>query len=197
MTIHYQPPKRILYIDMDGVVANFEKAIKQSIPHWDTLSAEEKGELTDEVCGNTPNFFLNLEPIDGAIETINKLATAFDTYFLSAAMWNVPDSYTEKRLWIEKHFGNSFRKRLILTHRKDLNWGHFLIDDRTSHGAGNFRGQHIMFGSEEFPDWQSIEKLLDVNAEEQKRISEWDIISDFQFDIKFPEIDPNNFLNID
>jgi hypothetical protein len=55
---------------MDGVVANFEKAIKQSIPHWDTLSAEEKGELTDEVCGNTPNFFLNLEPIIPIIKNL-------------------------------------------------------------------------------------------------------------------------------
>ena len=66
----------------------------------------------------------------------------------------------KKILWIEKYFGNSFRKKLILTHRKDLNIGDYLIDDRTSHGAGNFSGKHIHFGSEEFPDWEAVEKYL-------------------------------------
>jgi 5'(3')-deoxyribonucleotidase len=159
MTI-YPKEKKILYIDMDGVVANFEKAIKIEIPNWDLISDEEIAALTDEVCGSIPNFFLNLEPIAGAIETINKLAPHYETYFLSAAMWNVPQSYTEKRLWIEKYFGESFRKRLILTHRKDLNLGHYLIDDRTSHGAGKFKGEHLHFGTERFPDWQAIDKYL-------------------------------------
>ena len=152
--------KKILYIDMDGVVANFEKGIKQYLQEWDSLSDDQKGDKTDEVCGNANNFFLDLHPIEGAIDAINKLAIIYETYFLSAAMWNVPESYTEKRLWIEKHFGDSFRKRLILTHRKDLNMGDYLIDDRTSHGAGDFKGKHIHFGKEEFPDWSSVEKFL-------------------------------------
>jgi hypothetical protein len=62
MTI-YPKEKKILYIDMDGVVANFEKAIKIEIPNWDLISDEEIAALTDEVCGSIPNFFLNLEPI--------------------------------------------------------------------------------------------------------------------------------------
>jgi 5'(3')-deoxyribonucleotidase len=155
-----EPSKKILYIDMDGVVADFEKSIKIHIPEWNIISNEEKGALTDEVCGSIPNFFLNLEPIEGAIETINKLSAEYDTYFLSAAMWNVPQSYTEKRLWIEKYFGETFRKRLILSHRKDLNFGHYLIDDRTSHGAGKFMGEHIHFGTEKFPDWKTIDNYL-------------------------------------
>ena len=152
--------KKILYTDMDGVVADFEKGIKQYLPDWDSLTDKEKGDKTDEICGNANNFFLDLHPIEGAIDAIHKLSSKYETYFLSAAMWNVPQSYTEKRLWIEKHFGNSFRKKLILTHRKDLNIGDYLIDDRTSHGAGKFSGKHIHFGSEEFPDWSSVEKYL-------------------------------------
>ena len=154
------PEKKILYIDMDGVVANFEKAISHHYPDWNTLSEEMKASVTDPVCGNIPHFFLDLEPIDGSIESIQKLSGIYDTYFLSAAMWNVPQSYTEKRLWIEKHFGNAFRKRLILTHRKDLNMGHYLIDDRNSHGAVDFKGMHILFGSIEFPDWKTTEEFL-------------------------------------
>lgn len=149
--------KKILYIDMDGVVADFEKGIKQYLPEWDS---NLHGDKTDEICGSVNNFFLDLHPIEGAIDAINKLSIKYETYFLSAAMWNVPQSFTEKRLWIEKHFGSSFRKRLILTHRKDLNIGDYLIDDRTSHGAGDFKGKHIHFGKEEFPDWSSVEKFL-------------------------------------
>jgi len=159
------PSQLILYIDMDGVVADFSKAMEMHRPDWPVLSDEEKGAITDDVCGGVPDFFLNLEPIEGAIETVNKLAKRFDVYFLSAAMWNVPQSYTEKRLWIEKHFGDGFRKRLILTHRKDLNIGHYLIDDRTSHGAGRFNGEHIHFGSEKFPDWRAVENHLTVKFE--------------------------------
>ena len=152
--------KKILYIDMDGVVADFEKGIKQYLPEWDSLTDDQKGGKTDEVCGNVNNFFLDLDPIEGAIDAVNKLSDKYETYFLSAAMWNVPQSFTDKRIWIEKHFGDSFRKRLILTHRKDLNIGEYLIDDRTSHYAGDFKGKHIHFGQEEFPDWSSVVKFL-------------------------------------
>jgi 5'(3')-deoxyribonucleotidase len=152
--------KEILYIDMDGVVADFEKAISNHLPEWHDLSEEEKGKQTDIVCGANPGFFENLDPIKDAIESIGLLKEYYDIYFLSAAMWNVPMSYTEKRIWIEKHFGTAFRKRLILTHRKDLNVGHYLIDDRTSHGAGDFKGVHIHFGTEKFPDWESVIKFL-------------------------------------
>ncbi|MFN5831521.1 MAG: 5' nucleotidase, NT5C type [Bacteroidota bacterium] len=156
----YFPEKKILYVDMDGVVADFEKAIRIHVSNWDSLNDDEKGSLTDSVCGQIPGFFENLEPIEGAIKAVKQLAMSYETYFLSAAMWNVPNSYTEKRIWIQNHFGDAFRKKLILTHRKDLNFGHYLVDDRTSHGAGKFMGQHIQFGSKEFPDWKAVENYL-------------------------------------
>ena len=67
-------------------------------------------------------------------------------------MWDVPESYTDKRLWLEKYFGTSIRKRLIITQRKDLNRGDFLVDDRTRHGVDEFQGEHIHFGTDEFPN---------------------------------------------
>jgi 5'(3')-deoxyribonucleotidase len=160
MTQHFNSSKLILYIDMDGVVADFEKSIKIHMPEWETLNESEKGEQTDKICGNVEGFFRNLNPINNAVDTVKRLSLTYDVYFLSAAMWNVPQSYTDKRLWIEEHFGDTFKKRLILTHRKDLNYGHILIDDRTSHGASNFLGKHILFGSPEFPDWKSVEEFL-------------------------------------
>ena len=50
-------------------------------------------------------------------------------------------------------------------HHKNLNVGDYLIDDRTENGAGQFRGKHIHFNSEEFPDWNCVcEYLLGDNS---------------------------------
>ena len=160
MTREFDFEKKILYIDLDGVVADFEKAILNHVPNWKTLSEEDKGKIADDVCGAIPCFFENLEPIDGSIEVIKRLAKSYDVYFLSAPMWNVPASFTGKRIWIEKHFGDDFRKRLILTHRKDLNMGSYLIDDRTRHGVDKFMGKHIHFGTPEFSDWKAVDSYF-------------------------------------
>lgn len=68
-----------------------------------------------------------------------------------------------KRLWIEKHFGEIFYKKVIITHRKDLLIGDYLIDDRIANGAGNFKGAHLHFGwnyinnkDNIYPNWEAI-----------------------------------------
>lgn len=149
--------KKILYIDMDGVIANFEKALNIIHPGvWELPQNEERKLLVDRLCEENPDIFSTLEPIEGAIDAVNLLFNYFEVYFLSTAMWDVPDSFTHKRLWIEKYFGEAGKKRLILTHRKDLNIGHFLIDDRLKNGAENFMGDHIHFATEKFPDWDAV-----------------------------------------
>jgi len=45
---------------------------------------------------------------------------------------------------------------LILSHNKHLNIGDYLIDDRLANGVEKFTGEHIHFGTERFPDWQSV-----------------------------------------
>jgi len=60
----------------------------------------------------------------------------------------------------KKYLGKNAYKRLILSHNKHLNIGDYLIDDRTANGAGQFRGEHIHFGSEKFPDWKAVLSYL-------------------------------------
>ena len=48
----------------------------------------------------------------------------------------------------------------ILTHQKNLNSGDYLIDDRTARGTDLFAGEHIHFGTENFPDWNSVMQYL-------------------------------------
>ena len=51
-------------------------------------------------------------------------------------------------------------RRLILSHRKDLLKGDYLIDDRPNNGAADFEGELIKFGNEEFKDWKAVLNYL-------------------------------------
>ena len=101
-----------------------------------------------------------MDPKKDAIPSFNILAEKFDIFVLSTAPWNNPSAWTDKALWVKKHLGDKAYKRLILSHRKDLNIGHYLIDDRIANGVADFKGIHIHYGSKRYPDWNSILLML-------------------------------------
>ena len=152
----------ILYIDMDNVLVDFPSAFERL--DEETLQKYE-GRL-DEV----PGIFSLMKPLEGAKEAFDALATEYDTYILSTAPWENPSAWSEKLLWVKKHLGPAAHKRLILSHHKNLNAGDFLIDDRTKNGAGEFRGEHIHFGTDKFPDWKTVVRYL---KQRRKKIYEF------------------------
>ncbi len=148
--------KKIIYIDMDGVISDFDKARRNS-PLCNTSPYKGRPD-------RIPNIYKDLEPIVGAIEAVNKIMANdnFETFFLSTPPWDNPDGWKHKRLWIEKYFGNSARHKLILTARKDLNIGDYLIDDSKFRGQQKFNGEWIEFGSKKFPDWHAVLTYLNL-----------------------------------
>tara|TARA_B100001057_G_scaffold495874_1_gene595885 strand:- start:789 stop:1244 length:456 start_codon:yes stop_codon:yes gene_type:complete len=147
--------KRV-YIDLDGVLADFEKGRKN---HPLGNQTPYKGR-PDKL----PGLYKDLEPIKGSINAVNKLLnnSNFDIYFLSTAPWDNPNAWTNKRLWIGNHFDEKLiRKRLILCHHKNFLKGDILIDDKEWNGAKYFEGEWIKFGSENYPDWQSVMNKLE------------------------------------
>ena len=104
-------------------------------------------------------FFISLKPIKDAIESVNKLFEKYNVFILTSASWSNPQSYVEKIEWINKYIPKA-KKRVIFSNYKNLNSGDYLIDDRPHKGAKDFCGEWLHFGSEKFPDWNSITKYL-------------------------------------
>lgn len=150
--------RQILYLDMDGVLVDFESGLRR-VPE-DVL--REYGEHRDRI----PGVFSLMDPMPGALAAYAELCGLFDTFILSTAPWENPSAWTDKLLWAKRHLGDLCTKRLILTHRKDLNRGDFLVDDRPTRGhAEDFQGEFIHFGSERFPDWAAALAYLRERAQ--------------------------------
>lgn len=156
--------KKVLYIDMDGVIADFDAAIKYYDPTLETgehhPNHDARSIRVNEICERNPRIFLELPLIKESKYAIAELHTLYDIYFLSTPMWNVPHSFMDKRLWLEQHFGEIAFKRLILTNHKNLNEGHYLVDDRTWNGVDKFKGHHIHFGTDSFKGWPEVLEFL-------------------------------------
>jgi 5'(3')-deoxyribonucleotidase len=147
---------KVLYIDMDNVLVDFRSAF----PRVDQRLLEHYNGHLDDI----PGIFSLMDPLPGAIEAFVELSALFDTYVLSTSPWDNPTAWSDKLHWVKRHLGAHAYKRLILTHHKNLNAGHFLVDDRTKNGADRFMGEHVHFGSSRFPDWPTVTAYLRANA---------------------------------
>ncbi len=145
---------KLLYIDLDGVIADFVLAMRTHPLRHEPPYNEHPDKI--------PGIFRHLAPIKNAISAVNQILNSgqYEVYFLSTAPWGNPSAWTDKRLWLEEQFGDIINRKLILTHRKDLIKGDILIDDRGNNGADAFDGEWIHFGSERFPDWEAVLKFL-------------------------------------
>lgn len=110
---------------------------------------------TDDVMG----LFLNLKPIPGAIDGFRKLMEHYDVYVLSTAPWENEFALSEKNAWIKEYLPEAY-KRVIYSHHKHLCAGDYLIDDRLKNGSEKFTGELIHFGTDKYPDWNSVLKYL-------------------------------------
>ncbi|MBR6629469.1 MAG: hypothetical protein IKL03_05875 [Bacteroidaceae bacterium] len=141
-----------LFFDMDGVLVDFQSGI-------DKLSEEVKKEYEGRL-DEVPGIFSLMDPMPGAIEAVNTLKEHYDMYILSTAPWKNITAYSDKLAWLTKHFGDLFKKRVIITHYKNLCDGDYLVDDRAKNGASEFPGEWVQFGSERYPDWEEVTRYL-------------------------------------
>ncbi len=140
---------------MDDVLCDFKTAYEKALLENPLINFPQ----------SQYGFFTNLNPIDGAIETAKALEASgrYQPYILTAPSLKNPLCYTEKRVWVEKWLGFSYVEKLIICSEKSLLKGNYLIDDNIAgKGQERFEGEVIHFGSEKFPDWDTVRRYLSV-----------------------------------
>ena len=152
--------KKIVYVDMDGVLVDFQSGI-DALPdkiHQKFIGHED----------NAPNIFSLMQPIKNAIYSFNILSLYFDTYILSTSPWENSTALQDKLDWVKINIGLAAKQRVIFSHHKNLNKGDYLIDDRTKRGADKFEGEHIHFGYSPFENWYTVLEYLFKKIEDDK-----------------------------
>ncbi|XP_038675185.1 5'(3')-deoxyribonucleotidase, mitochondrial-like isoform X3 [Scyliorhinus canicula] len=152
--VHQSRPKvrklRVL-VDMDGVLADFEggflQKFRDAYPKEPSIELQDRrgfwvsaqyGELHPDLCEKaisiweSKNFFIDLEPIPGAVEAVKEMANMKDTdvFICTSPIKKYKYCPYEKYAWVEKHFGKEFLELMVLTRDKTLVAGNLLIDDK-------------------------------------------------------------------
>lgn len=145
--------KPIVYVDMDGTLVDWQSG-------QDRLTELERLQY-DGCLDEVPGLFSRMEPMPGGVNALYRLSEKYDVYILSTSPWLNDSGPSDKLRWIQKYFGKDkdslLYKKFILSHHKELNKGDFLIDDRPAkNGTDGFEGKLVHFGSEEFPDWETV-----------------------------------------
>lgn len=120
--------KYIVFIDLDGVLVDLDKAIEES-------GAKEEQEIQKLFA--TPGFFFNLSAVPGSIGTVRDLITrGVDCYILSRPPYIdylnelQATCNDDKGRWVRQHLPE-LKKKLILARHKHLLAGpnRILLDD--------------------------------------------------------------------
>ena len=149
-----------VFIDSDGPVADFEKALLLDGRPPETFK-------------HSPGAYLWLDITPGASWGINALKVLDDedelrVWILTKTPSSCPYAYTEKVLWYRRHFP-WLEDRVILTHDKSIMGGpeDFLFDDRP-HKANveHFKGEFVYFDPLHPPDleWSFFVDLVYAKA---------------------------------
>ncbi len=144
MTVQYN--NEIVLVDIDGTKANietsFDPKLKLILPkeiydtrdrskYWIEEQFDKKYHQKIYDIFLQEGFFLNLNPIEGAIEAIHQMTDlGLDVLICTTPHLNSKFCINEKIAWIKKYFGNDFEKRILPVYDKTLIHGQILIDDK-------------------------------------------------------------------
>lgn len=150
-------------VDMDGVLADFEKGVEEQFlaahavdlagSRGDKYIQDAHPNFRDQILAipDQPHFFRNLPPVEGAIEGMQKIAElGYTPRICSALFTSNPLCESEKRIWLTTHLapilGETVVEEAIFTSSKADYDGIALIDDKAIiRNAANARWQHIIF----------------------------------------------------
>ncbi|XP_075421975.1 5'(3')-deoxyribonucleotidase, mitochondrial isoform X2 [Ascaphus truei] len=161
------PARRLrVLVDMDGVLADFEggflKKYRARYPDEPYIALEDRRgfwvseqyeHLRPGLCEKAisiweaKNFFLDLDPISGAVEAVKEMANLenTDVFICTSPIKRYRHCPYEKYSWVEKHLGHEFLDLIVLTRDKTVVSADLLIDDRPD-----------ITGAELNPSWEHV-----------------------------------------
>lgn len=142
-----------IYIDMDGVISDFEKAAKTTRP---------PGYESDPPFPRPDKWvdYRYLDVIEGAEEAVKYLHNNHEVFIATTPPWDRIQVWADKRAWLEENFPY-LKQRLIFTHRKDLLIGDILIDDSNYRGQPDFQGEWFWFNKKwSNKNWKACLKFI-------------------------------------
>lgn len=143
----------IIYVDMDGVLADFDKMMQER-----SMSGKELKMVR--------GIYMELDVYPGAKDAITKLKNSgFSLHVATKIPDDNPYAATEKLLWLNEHFPELIPNVTITNNKGALGDEYsFLIDDRI-HKANvcNFKGKVLHFGENGFyKNWSDVLNFFGV-----------------------------------
>lgn len=146
--------KERIHIDMDHCAVDFERGKQE----WLAQFPDEK------LPHSHLQFWINLKPMPGFLESLERLEETFDVYLLTAPSLRNTTCWTGKAIWVFNNLGYKYLSKLIQSYDKGQFSGAYLIDDGNQNGQDRYNGEHIQFGhSEEFSTWQGVINYINRN----------------------------------
>lgn len=113
------PSKPIVYVDMDGVLADFfgEVARKHAVEYWREIHRKDIG--VNQVA-QEPGFFKSLPPMPNAANLMRGVLKLCKSYSIlsSPLMSDVDQSSEEKAQWLDRHLAKHQPQAIIFDHEK-------------------------------------------------------------------------------
>ena len=127
----------------------------------DYVPVEQQATVIDYL--HSEDFFAVLQVLPDAQRVLRRLQDRYEVYIATAAM-QVPNSFSAKFKWLEKHFPFISPSRIVFCGDKSILRGDYLIDDNPRQ-LRLFRGEGILFTAPanlEVTGFRRVDNWLDV-----------------------------------
>lgn len=97
--------KPTIYLDMDGVIANFAQGYKEA---FNRNAYEDDSFTVTQFCMQIPHLFRMLPVNDAGLELFNSLKDDYKIVFLTTPMGGMPMCKRDKIEWVKENIGNEY-----------------------------------------------------------------------------------------